>query len=716
MSSSLKAGGAESAQPLFAKLRGVLADYDTTDFALYSLEGNEARLIFSCGVAAPLEGSAEGRVAITSHPRIREFLSGGPSLFRLEGKVPSAAITGPASQIAAASAAIPLIYEGRPIGFVLIFGALSAKLVQAEVAGELGSLVTLFSATFAQRRAVDRAQRVFLRTEARLRELQEGLDILRLNDLEEISRTVLQRALKVLGCRSGGLWLGDAPSDEPVCAVGTVSSASQEEAMRLMQACSAKAAPALQSSITGEIQWDFDVDSIYMASIVVFPLKTRETIAGYLVALDATVSSDVMQIVESAALVGAVAIETWRNAQSRVEEERLREQLNVAAAVQQRLLPSKRVRADNLSIAHYSQYCDEAGGDYVDTILGHEPYMCHFAVGDVSGHGIGAAMLMVGVRARLRAYLDTLELWSHDEVLDRLNRSLCLECAPDEFVTFILASLDTRTGILRYASAGHEPPLLYNSRSNTWRSLPSTGLPLGIEPAASFAVESEALEPGEVLIFATDGATEARDPDDQPLGVESIRNAIEAKGRAAAESLVSALVERTLAHTRGRPFSDDVTYLVVRLENTRMRVAEAPPELGGDAAHVLRFPCTLADKDTQLDVLRRLLEARLPASEASHVLISLEEAMTNAVVHGNDEDPQHDILLRLWLDRSSVKIAIEHGGREFDPRLHLAGCFDHDRLAQESGRGLLIIASMMDEAVYWNKGKSLLLVKQCEQR
>jgi sigma-B regulation protein RsbU (phosphoserine phosphatase) len=242
-----------------------------------------------------------------------------------------------------------------------------------------------------------------------------------------------------------------------------------------------------------------------------------------------------------------------------LERQRLARDMELAHRIQQGLLPQAAPSVPGWAFAHYQAPCDETGGDYHDYLIGDQGTI-DLVVGDVSGHGIGAAMLMSTARASLRALASS----GGDPagLLAGLNRLLGEDMAADTFMAMLLCRLDAAGGC-RYAAAGHEPPLIYRCRSDSFDHLDSTGLMLGvIEDAEMDEVAVAALEPGGLLIGCTDGITEAAAQSGEQWGMERLRETVAAHASQGAAGVLAALIHGVRAHLGQQPIEDDLTLVV----------------------------------------------------------------------------------------------------------------------------------------------------------
>ncbi|NMC48454.1 MAG: PP2C family protein-serine/threonine phosphatase, partial [Desulfovibrio sp.] len=248
---------------------------------------------------------------------------------------------------------------------------------------------------------------------------------------------------------------------------------------------------------------------------------------------------------------------------------RMRESLELAMEVQHRLLPKAPPRVPGLDMAALSIYCDETGGDYYDffTFTGKKSGRLGVVVGDVTGHGVGAALLMATARALLRPRAE--EGGTPGEVMAGVNRDLTLDTmGTGRFMTLFYLEIDQATHRLAWARAGHDPALLYDPRSGTFLELDGRGVPLGVVEDASYEDKSATGVPaGAMLVIGSDGIWETRGPDGEMFGKDRLRDIVRDKAAAGSKAVLEAVVQ-ALDDFRGDcPQEDDVT-LVVAAFNT----------------------------------------------------------------------------------------------------------------------------------------------------
>lgn len=262
----------------------------------------------------------------------------------------------------------------------------------------------------------------------------------------------------------------------------------------------------------------------------------------------------------------ALAIQTNQMAEGLAHRIELERALAIAQEVQQSLLPGSDPTPPDLDIAGRTRYCDETGGDYYDFIDVKSGPDAHtlIAVGDVMGHGVASALLMASARAALRAHApDRADL---ADLLTRVNRVLAADARHNRFMTLALIVIDPSHRTVRWASAGHDPTIVYHPTSGEFSELEGSGIPLGIMEDAEYQEYTRSgLTKGDVLVIGTDGIWESRNPAGEFFGKDRLRDLMREHATKPAKE-IAAIVQKSLVTFRGREGSeDDVTFVVAKL-------------------------------------------------------------------------------------------------------------------------------------------------------
>jgi serine phosphatase RsbU (regulator of sigma subunit) len=242
-----------------------------------------------------------------------------------------------------------------------------------------------------------------------------------------------------------------------------------------------------------------------------------------------------------------------------------RQALEVATEVQQSLLPEGNPPHAQLEIAGRCKYCDQTGGDYFDfiDIAPTDSGATLIAVGDVMGHGLPAALLMASARAALRCPAGADVRLS--EMLGRVNHVLSSD-RNFRFMTLTLLVVDPKAASARWASAGHDPPIVYSAVRKDFAELEGGDVPLGVDEATVYEEYSRGgFAAGDLIFLGTDGIWEATNDAGEFFGKDRLRDILK-RHHTADVSQIADIVEHELKEFRGSvPQADDVTFVIIRL-------------------------------------------------------------------------------------------------------------------------------------------------------
>ncbi len=246
-----------------------------------------------------------------------------------------------------------------------------------------------------------------------------------------------------------------------------------------------------------------------------------------------------------------------------VEKERLEAELDVARTIQRSILPRARPRPPGFDLGMLIEPMRSVGGDFCDFIpLGGD--RLGIAVGDVSGHGVPAAIFMALAYSLLRA--EAGRAGSPGEALRNVNRHLLGMNDSGMFVTVLYGILNCATREFGYARAGHELPVLLDARHEAVELNHRRGQMLGLFPEPVLDEQSVILAPGNLLLMYTDGVNEAMDPDGQQFGLERLCAVLHARGGMSAQDTCKAVYDAVRAHCGGTAPHDDILLVAVQVE------------------------------------------------------------------------------------------------------------------------------------------------------
>jgi phosphoserine phosphatase RsbU/P len=239
---------------------------------------------------------------------------------------------------------------------------------------------------------------------------------------------------------------------------------------------------------------------------------------------------------------------------------RIEKDLELAAKIQRDFLPRHDLRIDYFEISGSNISCYEVGGDYYDFVPV-DPYRLGIALGDVSGKGIGAALLMASLRAAFRA-----EVQPHYRIEDmaaKLNDFVHYSSAISSFITFFYCEVDRNRDEVLYVNAGHNPPLVLRT-DETLENLESTGFCLGMFSGSVYEVKSFRLNPGDIALLYTDGIPESRNADDPEYTMDRLISLLRRSARLSAAEIVAAISLDAKNFIQGALQCDDQTLVVIK--------------------------------------------------------------------------------------------------------------------------------------------------------
>jgi PAS domain S-box-containing protein len=239
-------------------------------------------------------------------------------------------------------------------------------------------------------------------------------------------------------------------------------------------------------------------------------------------------------------------------------------QLEAAQRIQQSLLPKRPPSLTGIDLAGLSVPAAYAGGDMFDylPILGGN---LGVVIGDVSGHGIGAALQMAATQAFLRSLSQACT--TIPEILTRLNQFVCERLEEEYFLTLLLVRLDPRTRTMLYANAGHPTAYVLDPTGAVREELRSESLPIGVQPQTDFPVGGPIhLQPGEIVVLMTDGILEAEAASTEAFGIERLLRVVREHREQTSQEILDALRAAVEAHTGMKEPRDDLTAVIVKVE------------------------------------------------------------------------------------------------------------------------------------------------------
>lgn len=377
--------------------------------------------------------------------------------------------------------------------------------------------------------------------------------------------------------------------------------------------------------------------------------------------------------------------------------ERLEQELRVAQLIQKNFLPKGLPRLPGWQVSAHYRPARAVGGDFYDFIE-LENGRLGLVIGDVTDKGVPAALVMAATRGVLRAWAQRIA--SPGEVLEGVNELLTPDIPPNMFVTCLYGVLDPHTGKLRFANAGHNLPYVHTAGGPV--ELRATGMPLGLLPGMTYEENEATLKPGETILLYSDGLTEAHSPKREMFGFPRLLDLV---GRTSGSTEMSETLLSELALFTGPGWEQEDDVTLVALERVATVALEESPA-GGDsreAGRVLAEFTVSSEPGNERAAMRRVAEEvgaiGLPRARLDRLKTAVAEATMNAIEHGNKNQPDKPVSIRITASEKAVSVQITDSGRG----QHIPQSATPDleaKLAGEQtprGWGLFLIKNMVDE-------------------
>ncbi|MGL5050080.1 MAG: SpoIIE family protein phosphatase [Cetobacterium sp.] len=257
----------------------------------------------------------------------------------------------------------------------------------------------------------------------------------------------------------------------------------------------------------------------------------------------------------------AIAINNAQIYSDLVIKERMSQELEVASRIQKRIIPKKIQKVLGLDVATFFEPAKEIGGDYYDYSLLNEKIFS-ITIADVSGKGVPAAFLM----ALVRSVLKTLELQGEEPCFNikKLNKLIYPDITEDMFITMMHSKYDYDTKILTYSNAGHNPLVVYNSLTQSIESHSVKGVAIGFLDDYNYKQGEIKLNVGDVVIYYTDGITEAENINKELFGIERLKNILMETSCLSSKEIKKRLLDEVNSFQNGCEQNDDITFVVIK--------------------------------------------------------------------------------------------------------------------------------------------------------
>ena len=367
---------------------------------------------------------------------------------------------------------------------------------------------------------------------------------------------------------------------------------------------------------------------------------------------------------------------------SNEKNRRIEDELNIAGTIQMAMLPKVFPPfMDRLDLNIYGMVepAKEVGGDLYDFYVRQDHLF--FCIGDVSGKGVPAALVMAMTRSLFRS------ITAHEEhsasIVRKMNRALADQNSQNMFLTLFLGVMDCRTGELDYCNAGHNAPVLKTKAG--WQLLDvKPNLPLGIEPSFEFTAQTVQIQRDDILFLYTDGLTEAENSRHEQYGEQRMMQTLSAMATNRPQEIVAHLQSDVKRFVNGAPQSDDLTMMAIRYQSEALVMRN----------DIQQIP-TLAEWMEGLDI---------PAELNMPLNLALEEAVSNVMLYAYPEQSGQVFVecTRHYREQTEqIVFTISDRGIPFDPTQHAEADISLSAEEREiGGLGIHLVRQIMDEVRY----------------
>lgn len=347
-------------------------------------------------------------------------------------------------------------------------------------------------------------------------------------------------------------------------------------------------------------------------------------------------------------------------------------ELTIAHDIQMALLPQPFPEHAGIDLYASQTPARDVGGDLYDYFL-HNGCLV-FCIGDVSGKGVPAALLMAVMRSMFRSEARRAD--SAADIVDSMNRNLCEEYTGGDFVTMFVGILDLTTGHLDYCNAGHEAPLIVGQLLDVKRNLP-----VGALSEWNYEGEQTQLKPGDMLFLFTDGLSEAKNSNDELLGRNRVKQLASEHSTDTAQQLIELMETEVHRHAGDAEQSDDITLMAIKWQPDSMEMTASMD----DISRLQPFIAHVADK------------AGISEHEAKRLRLAVEEAVANIINHGQATT----IKLQATMDDHQLVLIIDDDGQPFDPTADSSTDFSVPADERPpGGLGIMFLNQMADGLEY----------------
>jgi sigma-B regulation protein RsbU (phosphoserine phosphatase) len=460
---------------------------------------------------------------------------------------------------------VPLLRKGKLIGAVSALNKLNGKQFDPQDLEIFSSLADQIAVALDNSYLFRKAKKKTLEMETLL-EVEKSLSFSL--DLNKLLELILDSLLKVVKYDAAAIFLKDQERQEieHIKARGFDPALEPDLKLKIGQGLAGWAAKTKKSVIVPDVKQDsrYIEARVETKSEMVVPILSQNRIIGvFNLENDQpnAYNEDDLELLEAFAGLAAISIERARQHQEILEKRRLEEELSIAKRIQQSFLPRERPQLSGFDICGINIPSEEVGGDYYDFI----PIIDNqtgIVIGDVSGKGIPAALIMASFRASLIAEIRN----NYDirSIMFKVNNLLFESTEPENYVTALYGVLDIKNRIFTFANGGHNAPMLRHADGNI-EYLTQGGMALGALENSKYEERPVKLNTGEIIVFYTDGVTEAKNEKEEEFGTQRLKQVINISHPFSANQIMENIQNAVKTFTNDASYADDLTLVVIKV-------------------------------------------------------------------------------------------------------------------------------------------------------
>lgn len=394
-------------------------------------------------------------------------------------------------------------------------------------------------------------------------------------DLQSLLAAIMESAKTIMDAEASSLMLLDEKTDELVITMPTGPATADISGKRLPR--DKGIGGWVLSNLEPQIVNDVTQDERFLGDITDQNFKTRNLICvplcnregepvGVLQAINRkngdTFEEKDVAIFKALANQAAISIEKARLQEEALQKQLYEQQLETARSIQKGFWPDQIPEKPGYDIAGNSSPAWQVGGDYYDFIPTKDADRWGFVIADVTGKGIAAALLMATIRAAIRTQIENRH--PVKETIELVNQTLFKDTPIDKFVTLFYGELDFENDTFTYVNAGHNPPLVFDTKEGVVDELSEGGTLIGIQESSVYNSRSIDLKKGQSIVLYTDGITEAQNEAEEQFGEDRLKIWLKNHQELSAKEVITKLQEKIADFRSGDQQEDDTTMIVIR--------------------------------------------------------------------------------------------------------------------------------------------------------